>query len=106
MHCTGSAPVLSHSSVQASLAVIGKGVRLSTDSTLVDERNIAWYHVTYNGKLLLNGEMGGNMAADEQGVILAGSQSLFLMLRLLELSWKQMQQFENQHFTEFGRILR
>ena len=34
--------------------------------------------------------------AYEQGVILAGSQSLFLMLRLLELSWKQMQQFENQ----------
>lgn len=27
-------------------------------------------HVTYNGKLLLNGEMGGNMAADEQGVII------------------------------------
>lgn len=34
--------------------------------------------------------------AYEQGVILAGSQSLFMMLRLLELSWKQMQQFENQ----------
>ena len=34
--------------------------------------------------------------AYEQGIILAGSQSLFLMLRLLELSWKQMQQFENQ----------
>lgn len=26
-------------------------------------------HVTYNGKILLNGDMGGNMAADEQGVI-------------------------------------
>lgn len=26
--------------------------------------------VTYNGKILLNGEMGGNMAADEQGVII------------------------------------
>lgn len=26
-------------------------------------------HVTYNGKILLNGTMGGNMAADAQGVI-------------------------------------
>lgn len=34
--------------------------------------------------------------AYDQGVIIAGSQSLFVMLRVLELSWKQMWQVENQ----------
>lgn len=34
----------------ASLAVIGKGARLSTDSTVVDDRGIAWYRVTYGGR--------------------------------------------------------
>lgn len=35
--------------------------------------------------------------AYDQGVIIAGSQSLFIMLRVLEMSWKQMRQVENQH---------
>jgi DNA recombination protein RmuC len=34
--------------------------------------------------------------AYDKGVIIAGSQSLFIMLRVLEMSWKQMRQFENQ----------
>ena len=34
--------------------------------------------------------------AYDQGVIIAGSQSLFVMLRVLEISWKQMRQVENQ----------
>lgn len=34
--------------------------------------------------------------AYDRGVIIAGSQSLFVMLRVLEMSWKQMRQAENQ----------
>lgn len=34
--------------------------------------------------------------AYDQGVIIAGSQSLFIMLRVLEMSWRQMRQVENQ----------
>lgn len=34
--------------------------------------------------------------AYDQGVVIAGSQSLFVMLRVLEMSWKQMAQAENQ----------
>ena len=34
--------------------------------------------------------------AYDNGVIIAGSQSLFIMLRVLEMSWKQMRQVENQ----------
>jgi DNA recombination protein RmuC len=34
--------------------------------------------------------------AYDQGVVIAGSQSLFVMLRVLEMSWKQMRQVENQ----------
>ena len=34
--------------------------------------------------------------AYDLGVIIAGSQSLFVMLRVLELSWKQMRQVESQ----------
>ena len=34
--------------------------------------------------------------AYDRGVVIAGSQSLFIMLRVLEMSWKQMQQVENQ----------
>lgn len=34
--------------------------------------------------------------AYDQGVIIVGSQSLFVMLRVLEVSWKQMRQAENQ----------
>ena len=34
--------------------------------------------------------------AYDSGVIIAGSQSLFIMLRVLEMSWKQMRQVENQ----------
>ena len=47
-------------------------------------------------QLAISAEPELTRKAYEQGVILAGSQSLFMMLRLLELSWKQMQQFENQ----------
>ena len=34
--------------------------------------------------------------AYDSGVVIAGSQSLFIMLRVLEMSWKQMRQVENQ----------
>ena len=34
--------------------------------------------------------------AYDQGVVIAGSQSLFVMLRVLEMSWKQVRQVENQ----------
>lgn len=34
--------------------------------------------------------------AYDRGVVIVGSQSLFMMLRVLEMSWKQMQQVENQ----------
>ena len=34
--------------------------------------------------------------AYDQGVIIAGSQSLFIMLRVLEMTWKQVRQVENQ----------
>lgn len=34
--------------------------------------------------------------AYDRGVVIAGSQSLFIMLRVLELSWKQVRQVENQ----------
>ena len=34
--------------------------------------------------------------AYDQGVVIAGSQSLFVMLRVLEMSWRQMWQVENQ----------
>ena len=34
--------------------------------------------------------------AYDQGVVIAGSQSLFVMLRVLELSWRHMRQAENQ----------
>ena len=34
--------------------------------------------------------------AYDNGVVIAGSQSLFVMLRVLEMSWKQMRQVENQ----------
>jgi len=34
--------------------------------------------------------------AYDQGVIIAGSQSLFIMLRVLEMSWRQMRQVQNQ----------
>ena len=34
--------------------------------------------------------------AYDNGVVIAGSQSLFVMLRVLEMSWRQMRQVENQ----------
>lgn len=34
--------------------------------------------------------------AYDRGVVIAGSQSLFIMLRVLEMSWKQVRQVENQ----------
>ena len=34
----------------ASLAVVPKGVSLTSDATLLDARGIAWYHVAVNGK--------------------------------------------------------
>lgn len=34
--------------------------------------------------------------AYDQGVIIAGSQTLFVMLRVLEMTWKQVRQVENQ----------
>ena len=34
--------------------------------------------------------------AYDRGVIIAGSQSLFIMLRVLEMTWKQVRQVENQ----------
>ena len=34
--------------------------------------------------------------AYDRGVVIVGSQSLFIMLRVLEMSWKQMRQVENQ----------
>lgn len=34
--------------------------------------------------------------AYDRGVVIVGSQSLFMMLRVLEMSWRQMQQVENQ----------
>lgn len=34
--------------------------------------------------------------AYDQGVVIAGSQSLYMMLRILEMTWKQVRQVENQ----------
>ncbi len=35
--------------------------------------------------------------AYDKGVIIAGSQSLYVMLRVLEVTWRQVRQVENQH---------
>ena len=35
--------------------------------------------------------------AYDKGVIIAGSQSLYIMLRVLEMTWRQVRQVENQH---------
>lgn len=35
--------------------------------------------------------------AYDQGVIIAGSQTLYMMLRVLEMTWRQMHQVENQN---------
>lgn len=35
--------------------------------------------------------------AYDKGVIISGSQSLYMMLRILEMTWRQVRQVENQH---------
>lgn len=47
-------------------------------------------------QLALQQEPSLSREAYDKGVIIAGSQSLYMMLRVLEMSWKQMSQFENQ----------
>jgi len=47
-------------------------------------------------QLALGNDPGLWKEAYDKGVIIAGSQSLFIMLRVLEMSWKQMRQVENQ----------
>ena len=47
-------------------------------------------------QLALGSDPGLWKWAYDNGVVIAGSQSLFVMLRVLEMSWKQMRQVENQ----------
>ena len=47
-------------------------------------------------QLALSSDPGLWREAYDRGVIIAGSQSLFVMLRVLEMSWKQVRQVENQ----------
>ncbi len=47
-------------------------------------------------QLALGSDPGLWKWAYDNGVVIAGSQSLFVMLRVLEMSWKQMWQVENQ----------
>ncbi|MBR1934918.1 MAG: DNA recombination protein RmuC [Muribaculaceae bacterium] len=47
-------------------------------------------------QLALNTAPELSRQAYDQGVILAGTQSLYMMLRVLEMTWKQMQQYDNQ----------
>ena len=35
--------------------------------------------------------------AYDKGVVIAGSQNLYMMLRVLEMTWRQVRQVENQH---------
>lgn len=35
--------------------------------------------------------------AYDKGVIISGSQNLYMMLRILEMTWRQVRQVENQH---------
>ena len=35
--------------------------------------------------------------AYDNGVVISGSQNLYMMLRVLEMTWKQVRQVENQH---------
>lgn len=47
-------------------------------------------------QLALGSDPGLWREAYDRGVVIVGSQSLFVMLRVLEMSWKQMRQVENQ----------
>ncbi|HEY9542186.1 DNA recombination protein RmuC [Prevotella sp.] len=47
-------------------------------------------------QLALSHEPGLWKEAYDKGVIIAGSQNLYMMLRVLEMSWKQVRQVENQ----------
>jgi DNA recombination protein RmuC len=47
-------------------------------------------------QLALSNDPGLWKEAYDKGVIIAGSQSLYIMLRVLEMTWKQVRQVENQ----------
>lgn len=47
-------------------------------------------------QLALTNDPGLWKEAYDKGVIIAGSQSLYIMLRVLEMTWKQVRQVENQ----------
>ena len=47
-------------------------------------------------QLALTNDMSLWKEAYDKGVIIAGSQSLYIMLRVLEMTWKQVRQVENQ----------
>lgn len=47
-------------------------------------------------QLALTSEPGLWKEAYDQGVVISGSQNLYMMLRVLELTWRQVRQVENQ----------